>query len=103
MGDGAVIEEPAAVAQGEKELVAGDAVTAAPMDEVLVSNEAFNAADAKDICTLEVLVRHTRDRVGERVEIRAELLQQSRFCHMHRSGHRPNIQPGLPTRVPVTG
>lgn len=44
---------------------ASEAGAVVPKDEVLVSNEALRDVDTKQICTLEVLVRHTRDRVGE--------------------------------------
>lgn len=36
-----------------------------PKDEVPVCNEALRSVESSEICTLEVLVRHTRERVGE--------------------------------------
>lgn len=38
-----------------------------PTSEVAVCNEALTAVDKKETCTLEVLVRHTRDRIGKKL------------------------------------
>ena len=64
------LEQAVEATQGE----GGQERNSVAVSEVCVSNEALRSSD-EAMCTLEVLVKHTRERVGESLDERGEEIE----------------------------